>query len=84
MATRIPDLENRLEKSRDSQDRLKAVNLSLEKKLSALSTRFDAERRQASVIMRRTLLDGDTMGTGPPGGDVWTQWTGCWLPIRMR
>ena len=45
--TRIPVLEESLEKSRHVQDQLNGVNLSLEKKLSELSTRLDAERRQA-------------------------------------
>ncbi|MBC2744325.1 MAG: DNA recombination protein RmuC [Desulfosarcina sp.] len=46
-ATRIPVLEDALEKSRNGQEQLNAVNLALEKKLSELSTRLDAERRQA-------------------------------------
>ena len=45
--TRIPVLEASLEKSRYGQEQLNAVNLSLEKKLSELSTQLDAERRQA-------------------------------------
>lgn len=54
-ATRIPVLEEALEKSRRSQEELNAVNLSLEKRLSAISTQLDAERRQAEEKL--TLLD---------------------------
>jgi DNA recombination protein RmuC len=46
-ATRIPVLEEKLEKRRQENEQLNAVNLSLEKKLSELSTRLDADRRQA-------------------------------------
>ncbi len=46
-ATRIPVLEEALEKSRNAREHLNRVNLSLEKKLSELSTRLDAERRLA-------------------------------------
>ena len=49
--TRIPVLEQSLERSRHVQEQLNAVNLSLEKKLSELSTRLDAERRQAEEKM---------------------------------
>ena len=45
--TRIPVLEESLERSRHRQEQLNAVNLSLEKKLSELTTRLDAEHRQA-------------------------------------
>ncbi|MEE4114076.1 MAG: DNA recombination protein RmuC [Desulfobacteraceae bacterium] len=45
--TRIPVLEESLERSRRVQEQLNLANLSLEKKLSELSTRLDAERRQA-------------------------------------
>lgn len=45
--TRIPVLEEALERSRQGQEQRNAENLSLEKKLSELSTRLDAERRQA-------------------------------------
>jgi DNA recombination protein RmuC len=46
-AERIPVLEEALEKGRQAQDALQAVNLTLEKRLSELSTALDAERRQA-------------------------------------
>lgn len=49
--TRIPVLEESLERSRHGQEQLNAVNLSLEKRLSELSTRLDAERRQAEEKM---------------------------------
>ena len=49
--TRIPVLEESLERSRHVQEQLNAVNLSLEKKLSELSTQLDAERRQAEEKM---------------------------------
>ena len=45
--TRIPVLEEALEKSRYGQEQLNVVNLSLEKKLSERSTQLDAERRHA-------------------------------------
>jgi DNA recombination protein RmuC len=45
--TRIPVLEESLERGRQVQDQLSAVNLSLEKKLSERTTQLDAERRQA-------------------------------------
>ncbi|WP_319407903.1 DNA recombination protein RmuC [uncultured Desulfosarcina sp.] len=45
--TRIPVLEDALEKSRQAQAQRDVENLSLEKRLSELSTRLDAERRQA-------------------------------------
>lgn len=47
IAERIPALEESLEKRRNGQEQLRAVNLSLEKQLSELSTRLEAERRQA-------------------------------------
>jgi DNA recombination protein RmuC len=53
--TRVPVLEQSLERSRQAQEQLNAVNLSLEKKLSELSTRLDAERRQTEEKM--TLLN---------------------------
>ena len=46
-AERIPLLEQALEKSRQAQDALQSVNLTLEKRLSELSTALDADRRQA-------------------------------------
>lgn len=45
--TRIPVLEESLARSRHGQEQLNAVNLALEKKLSELTVRLDAERRQA-------------------------------------
>ncbi len=45
--SRIPVLEASLETSRHAHEQLNAVNLSLEKKLSGLSTQLEAERRQA-------------------------------------
>jgi DNA recombination protein RmuC len=45
-AERIPVLEQALEKSGQGQDALQAENLTLEKRLSELSTTLDAERRQ--------------------------------------
>ena len=45
-ATRIPVLEDALDKRRDEQEQRVAINLSLEKKLSELSTQLEAERRQ--------------------------------------
>ncbi len=45
--SRIPVLEEALEKSRQGQEQRDVENLSLEKKLSELSTRLEAERRQA-------------------------------------
>jgi DNA recombination protein RmuC len=54
-AARIPVLEEALEKRRHGQEQLNAVILSLEKKLSELTTQLDAERRQAQEKM--ALLD---------------------------
>ncbi len=54
-AARIPVLEDALEKSRLSQEQSNAVNLSLEKQLSVLSTRLDAEQRQ--TVEKITLLN---------------------------
>jgi DNA recombination protein RmuC len=51
IAAQIPDLKNRLEKSSDLQERLKEINLTLEKKLSIRSTQLDAERRQTEEKM---------------------------------
>lgn len=47
LASRVPVVEDSLEKSRDRQEQLNLVNLTLEKKLSELTTQLDAERRQA-------------------------------------
>jgi len=44
---RIPELEESLERRRREREQLNGVNLSLEKKLSELTTRLDAERHQA-------------------------------------
>ena len=46
-AARVPVLEDALEKSRDAVDQRNAVNLTLEKRLSQLTTQLEAERRQA-------------------------------------
>ncbi|MGA6926496.1 MAG: DNA recombination protein RmuC [Desulfosarcina sp.] len=45
--TRIPTLEEALEQSRRGKERLDAVNLALEKRLSEISTQLTSERRQA-------------------------------------
>jgi DNA recombination protein RmuC len=45
-AERIPVLERTIEESLEKQDTLKTENLTLEKRLSELSTRLEAERRQ--------------------------------------
>lgn len=47
-AARVPVLETSLEKSRDGQEQLKRANLLLEKQLTELSTRLEAERRQTA------------------------------------
>ena len=46
-AARIPVLEEALEKSRSGVEKHHAVNLTLEKQLSQLTTQLDAERRQS-------------------------------------
>jgi DNA recombination protein RmuC len=51
VASRVPVVEDLLEKSRDRQEQLNLVNLTLEKKLSELTTQLDAERRQADEKM---------------------------------
>jgi DNA recombination protein RmuC len=48
-AARVPVLEEALEKRRREQEQLYAANLSLEKKVSGLTTELDAERRQAEA-----------------------------------